>query len=573
VRVSVPQRAFEVLDKTRHTLTLTKLALSIAQKSIESESLANLLAEILPEMGKVMNSLAVYALAIEKNQEYWYFSDDAPKDLQHQIQENDWMAGNISSQRTAIQWIGNVLRFIIPSGNQAAAVILIITRHPWSESAENQDILNNIVACLTSVVERETNSHRMQQTSRTIQDIECVLNIASIVMILDHRGFITYVNDKYCELSQYSREEIGGKHISQFQNGHLKRLANYLKQGQTWHGEIQNRKKDQSDYWLDVTIMPFQDEGGKPYQYVVIGHDITEQEHTLQALKDSERRKELFVATLTHDLKTPIQSELKVLEHLIQGHLGKLNDTQMDVVQELSRSNRYLYHMVNNVLSTYRFEEGKIRLYKECIDLNEMIQQVLTGYVRTLAKEKNITFEQRLAPGSCVILVDQIELKRVIYNLIQNAIHHSPPNEEIIVYTKIIKQPGEYDSNVEISIEDHGPGISQQQQQNLFKPYSVVKTFRPVGTGLGLYLSKQIIEAHRGIIGVDSNPAQGSRFFFQLRMVNTSHLPQMAIQPPHISQKTEDPKAIDAQEQIANNDTNALKIPTRESGCLKFLNS
>lgn len=254
----------------------------------------------------------------------------------------------------------------------------------------------------------------------------------------------------------------------------------------------------------------------------ILDHTIRytiKQYQTLQALAESEHTKELFYATLAHDLKTPIVGQEKILTHLGKEAFGPLTPEQHAVIQELLKSNHYLYQMVSNLLSSYKYQHNQIHLKKEWVNYNDLLLQLVSNQLLPLANEKHQELELILGDDMDEIHVDVIEIQRVIFNLIHNAINYSPEKCQIIIKTSYEVQPSQdqgFHGYLKTEIEDFGQGIQADQIPKLFKPYSTVKTLRPIGTGLGLYLSKQVVEAHGGNIGVNSTPGVGSRFYFTL---------------------------------------------------------
>ncbi len=231
----------------------------------------------------------------------------------------------------------------------------------------------------------------------------------------------------------------------------------------------------------------------------------------LQAIRHSEKRKEMVLATLTHDLRTPVRAEFRVLEQLRTQNYGPLTPEQEIIIDELIKSNRIMNQMIDNILTSFKFEEGRIELHPEEFDLNEMITRLIQGELSLLAEEKKQKLVMNLGDLPKVY-ADPLEIRRVIYNFIQNALKFSPSNDEIVIETR---KDGE---NIRVSVRDNGPGIEEEKLPTLFQPYaSLSKKFKQIGTGLGLYLSQQIIDAHEGEIGVDSTPGEGSCFWFILK--------------------------------------------------------
>lgn len=236
-----------------------------------------------------------------------------------------------------------------------------------------------------------------------------------------------------------------------------------------------------------------------------------EHRKVLDIVLESQKQREKFVATLTHDLKTPIKAEFRIFELLLAERFGPITEEQQSVILEMLRSNRFMYQMVDNLLTAFKFEGGHLVLRMEMTDVNELVSSTVNMDLMGLAEDKQQELTLNLAPDIPSIPADSLEIKRVIYNLVQNAINYTPKNGKIIVSSWFENHC------VWISIEDTGPGIDQTIQKTLFEPYaSMAKRYRHIGTGLGLYISKKIIEAHQGQLIVDSRLGEGSKFIFNL---------------------------------------------------------
>jgi signal transduction histidine kinase len=236
-----------------------------------------------------------------------------------------------------------------------------------------------------------------------------------------------------------------------------------------------------------------------------------EHKKVLDVVLESQRQREKFVATLTHDLKTPIKAEFRIFELLLAERFGPITEDQHTVINEMLRSNRFMYQMVDNLLTAFKFEEGHLLLRMETIDINELISSTVTMDLMGLAQDKQQQLSLNLQPDLPPIPLDALEIKRVIYNLVQNAINYTPKGGHISASTRFS------DHKVWVTIEDNGPGIDQHIQRSLFEPYSsMAKRYRHIGTGLGLYISRKIVDAHQGSLTVESEVGRGSRFIFCL---------------------------------------------------------
>jgi len=250
------------------------------------------------------------------------------------------------------------------------------------------------------------------------------------------------------------------------------------------------------------------DASGEPIRMTGVMIDMTDIRKVELALR---KAKDIFVATLTHDLKTPIKAEHWALQALKQQKYGPINPAQEEIINEILKSNQFMHHIIDNLLTNYRLEGADIQLNMELADLNEMIATLLNQGLRPLVEEKNQEVQFIPDPNLLPFRFDPFEIQRVLHNLIHNAVAYTPHTGTLKVKTQ------HQGDKVEICIEDNGPGIPPDKLSRLFEPYSTMaKKFRHIGSGLGLYLSKRIIELHGGELCVHTEVGTGSRFCFTL---------------------------------------------------------
>ena len=231
----------------------------------------------------------------------------------------------------------------------------------------------------------------------------------------------------------------------------------------------------------------------------------------IRAQKEMERLRDDFVATLTHDLRTPLLAAIQTLKFFLDGSLGSLEDRQKVLLATMQKSNEDLLGLVNALLEVYKYEAGKLDLCKTNFLLKDLIIQTHKE-LEPLAKNKNIEFNlDYKADADLVISADRGEIRRVITNLCGNAINYTH------IGGKIDIEVSENYNDVIFSVADNGNGIPKEDIPNLFKRFSQgTSTKRSTGTGLGLYLSRQIVEAHGGKIWLESRINKGSVFSFLL---------------------------------------------------------
>ncbi len=178
--------------------------------------------------------------------------------------------------------------------------------------------------------EQDATTPRQHERAREVAELEQMryaLDQAAIVACTDHRGIITYANDKFCEISRYARSELIGQDHRIINSGHhpktfIRDLWRTIANGKVWRGEIQNRAKDGSLYWVDTTIVPFLDDRGKPRQYLAIRSDITSRKHAEAQLRAQAALTSLgqMAAVVAHEVRNPIaglRASLQVLERRV----------------------------------------------------------------------------------------------------------------------------------------------------------------------------------------------------------------------------------------------------------------
>lgn len=259
-----------------------------------------------------------------------------------------------------------------------------------------------------------------------------------------------------------------------------------------------------------ATIIP--DENEKTKKFVGVIRDV-------RAQKEMERLRDDFIATLTHDLRTPLLASIQTLKFFLDGSLGELEDKQKVLLSTMQKSNEDLLGLVNALLEVYKYEAGKLTLCKTNFLLKDLVTQSFNE-LETLAKNKNIAFNLKFMPeANLTINADRGEIRRVITNLCGNAINYTKLGGEVNIEVR------ETNGDVIFSVNDNGNGIPPEDIPHLFKRFSQgTSKKRSTGTGLGLYLSRQIIEAHDGKIWLESRVNKGSEFSFLLTGVKVAEM-------------------------------------------------
>ena len=241
--------------------------------------------------------------------------------------------------------------------------------------------------------------------------------------------------------------------------------------------------------------------------------------HSLDEQQKMARQREDFVSRLTHDLRTPLVAADRMLNLFEMETFCKISPEMKQAIAVMIRSNQNLMEMVNTLLEVYRFEAGKKTLNWEECDLREISQEVVRE-LSPLTNEKGLTLEidtRKLDPLSqkpAIIMGDRLELRRVLNNLIANAIKFTDTGGITICIYETSSNPGDPDSVI-IEVQDTGYGIAPEDRATIFERFRQGRNKRS-GSGLGLHLSHRIVEGHRGTIKVASEVGKGSLFTMQL---------------------------------------------------------
>lgn len=221
------------------------------------------------------------------------------------------------------------------------------------------------------------------------------------------------------------------------------------------------------------------------------------------------KQKELFFATLAHDLKNPVQAQLLSLKMLADGSFGKLNSKQTEMLNILLESANYMHDMLQAILNSYKFDNGEIFLSKSKFIAEELMQNCINE-VKSFAKSKNIKIKLKVQSSATEIFADIIQIRRVISNLLNNSLKYSFKDSELILSIMNNK------NNIIFSFENNSPEIPAEIKDHIFEKYI---SGTQSGIGLGLYFSKRVVDAHDGKIYLEADGTR-NKFVFEIPINN-----------------------------------------------------
>lgn len=402
----------------------------------------------------------------------------------------------------------------------------------------NERRFTGIVRDITA---RKTAGDQIARTIKELADSKAALDQHAIVATTDARGTITYANDKFCAISKFPREELIGQNHRIINSGYhpqafFNELWQTIRSGREWKGEIKNRAKDGTFYWVDTTIVPFLDEHGKPVQYIAIRADITARKQAEQALvaaRDAadmaNRAKDSFLATMSHEIRTPLGGMMGMLELL--GYTP-INDDQRETLQAAMDSGQSLLRIVNDILDWSKIEAGKMGISPQPTSITQLVAGVVNTYAR-VASANSLILEQhvdaRLSPAH---IVDPLRLSQVLNNFVSNALKFTRKGRVEVRAELLGQRDGA--EQVRFSVKDTGIGIDEDAQKRLFLNYSQASadTARMYGgTGLGLAICRSLADLMDGHIDLESAPGSGSTFSITLTLPVSATAGQQAPRP------------------------------------------
>ena len=228
-------------------------------------------------------------------------------------------------------------------------------------------------------------------------------------------------------------------------------------------------------------------------------------------LETASKHKSEFLANMSHELRTPLNAIIGFSQVLQQRLVGEINEKQDEYLDDILSSGHHLLSLINDVLDLSRVEAGQTELAVAPFSLREALERGVV-MLREKAMKGGVGLSLELAPELDVIQGDERRLRQVVFNLLSNAVKFTPPGGSVVVATAL------GNGEAEVSVTDTGPGIAPEDQERIFEEFQQTElgAQQREGTGLGLALSKQLVELHGGRIWVESEPGHGSRFVFTL---------------------------------------------------------
>ena len=387
-----------------------------------------------------------------------------PKDIADYIRAKD---------KEAIE-TGNSVTYEIRMPQNKKELIIQVTNVPVIKDSD-------IVGVLTIGRDITKNEHLKKTLHNKHRQLTTLLNTLPMVAYLKN-------TDSDYLIGNFSPES---SYIQKYRLRHRKKIQSEDKQiideKKPLSYEIQIKSDDGSMLWHRIYKSPILDKDNNVSGITVLIKNI-EDEKNLQS------QRETYVATLSHDLKTPTIAQIRALELLLSKDTGEINKDQEELLKLTLDSCKYMFEMVATLLSTYKYENGEIILNYDYFDMNELIENCLNE-ISQLSGEKGHTVIFKPNAAEKILYADKIQVKRIIMNLLSNSLTYAYPDTELLITSEKIG------GNLRVCVKNRSPYMPEHVLATIFNKYVThAEKFNKVGAGLGLYLSKQIVQAHGGKI-------------------------------------------------------------------------
>ena len=349
-----------------------------------------------------------------------------------------------------------------------------------------------------------------------------------MIEITDRHSNLVYVNPRLEEATGYSREELLGQNARIFSGGTMphdtaEAMYEELQAGRDFRCELKNRKKDGTLHEVSISVSPIFDDQNTLINFIGIKEDISERNRTAALLisaglnaERASRAKSAFVSNVSHELRTPMNAVVGFAQLLETDET--LSAQQREYVSQITAGGQHVVALVNDVLDLSTIEAGELRVTVEPFDIGAVIDEC-EALIQPLADDRGLTLRTSCAPDTYAV-GDRLRVKQVVLNLMSNAVKFSLPNGDVTVD---VAQIGS--ERVRITVSDTGEGIAAEDVHEVFKAFSRLhaKHKHVEGTGIGLTISRQLVELMGGTLTLSSQVGAGSQF--RVELATASALP------------------------------------------------
>lgn len=351
-------------------------------------------------------------------------------------------------------------------------------------------------------------------------------NAKNLTTMLNNMPVIAYIVDTDFNIKACNTETLNYFDIELGIDGQIQQLSTDIFEGETMEQmktenehiiktkktvvtERQIKLKNGKQNWFIIRKVPILDTNNNVSKFVVFGRNIDSE-------RAAQRQRETYISTLSHDLKIPTIAQIRALELLVNGNLGEINNEQKEILNLTLDSCYSMYDMLSTILSTYKYENNDVILNYEKISMQELLDDAFSKTGKTL-RNKNIQVKVSSKDKFVSVYADKMQMKKAFENLIDFCVANA--YNDTVICCEIDKDI--VSNSVSISLLYESPYVNPISINNMFEMYTTsAEKFNKVGSSLNLYLAKQIITAHNGIINIETKQSSYSRCNIDLPCIN-----------------------------------------------------
>ena len=433
-------------------------------------------------------------------------------------------------------WLGIQYSHSTDYDNSTLGVFMVVS--DITKRKESEELILKYQTELEQKVEERTSELKklneglrkeIQDRERAEQELfklsSVVEQAADHVLITNKEGIIEYVNPAFEACTGYSKEEVIGltpRILNSDKNNpnFSTKLWETVLSGNTYRGEAINKKKNGALYYEAMTVTPLIDSNNNITHLVSVASDITQRRQAetdkiaQEAAIQANKAKSMFLANMSHEIRTPMNAIIGFSDLLFASIQDPKQRSQIEAIRS---SGKNLLRLINDILDLSKIEAGKMAIQNERVNIHEIIKEVKTIFVHT-TNEKGLQFIIDKAENiPSALLLDETRIRQILFNLIGNAIKFTDKGEVVLSLSKKIKGPSKID--LIIKVKDTGIGIPENQQHLIFEAFTQQEGQRSMqygGTGLGLTITKRLVEMMGGNIELSSEFEKGSTFTITL---------------------------------------------------------
>ena len=433
-------------------------------------------------------------------------------------------------------WLGIQYSHSTDYDNTTLGIFMVVS--DITKRKESEELILKYQTELEQKVEERTSELKklneglrkeIQDRERAEQELfklsSVVEQAADHVLITNKEGIIEYVNPAFEACTGYSKEEVIGltpRILNSDKNNpnFSTKLWETVLSGNTYRGEAINKKKNGALYYEAMTVTPLIDSNNNITHLVSVASDITQRRQAetdkiaQEAAIQANKAKSMFLANMSHEIRTPMNAIIGFSDLLFASIQDPKQRSQIEAIRS---SGKNLLRLINDILDLSKIEAGKMAIQNERVNIHEIIKEVKTIFVHT-TNEKGLQFIIDKAENiPSALLLDETRIRQILFNLIGNAIKFTDKGEVVLSLSKKIKGPSKID--LIIQVKDTGIGIPENQQHLIFEAFTQQEGQRSMqygGTGLGLTITKRLVEMMGGNIELSSEFEKGSTFTITL---------------------------------------------------------